>query len=173
MKKLIALLLASLMLCGTVALADPISIQEPSGLFDLTIELPEGARFHQQTVNDLTLAVISYDDPAACEYHLTIGASDVIEGKSMNDLTEEELVGLANHAAHDLYDFDFELIELDNGYKAILLKEKVNPTSIDVFTLINGYFIQIHGDHVDYAIVTDEEIQTAIQMLNLVKVTLL
>lgn len=168
MKKLIVLLLCLAMLpvaalAGTV----PMEVRDLGDNLTLLYVLPEGVRgVEMQEVYDMGIVTFDLEDDTMPSYVMVVSYSDELYEKDITELSEEEIATLAGLTAGDSDAHSYRVVEMDDGWPAVLVTYDEDTDWVDAFTVINGYFIQIHGAHKDFAPLTDAEDNYALVLLD-------
>lgn len=177
MKKTVCMLLAVLLLGASGAMAGTmVPVEESSPFFDLSINLPEGGKLEQEVANDTTLATITL--PGATEdsiqYFFTVAFSDLFTGKSLKDLSDEEMDELFRGAtAFSEEEGDttsYAVKDLDDGVRVMVIYDPDVNYSCWALTIENGYFIQMYGMYEDFRDVTKEDIEYCVTLLDAVEI---
>jgi hypothetical protein len=168
MKKIIAIIAAAAMLLASfAAAAEPQKITEAAMGFDISINLPEGAVYTELTTStELTVASIKLADETKPDYYLSFASSEEYANEDyMSDMTDEELEALYELCSADCDKPTKEIKKLDNGVTVMIVKDEDYSEMGNIFTIYRGYFIQITVIHMDYKDLTDEDMQTAIDLM--------
>lgn len=168
MKKLIAILLAALMLFGACAFAgEAEEITEPGSEqnFSLTMtEVPAG--FTLTVLADNLLCLVNEDETLGI--FISAENSDILGSYTLTrDLTDEQKAELELICGADYNDptFDYSL-ETAFGTPLILVNENgAASDSADIFTIYEGFFIGCSILHTDGE-VTDADIAVAVEALS-------
>lgn len=174
MKKIFALTLCLLMLAGTaLAGTAPLAVRHLTDKLDLVFAIPEGVKDVQiDDIYDMKVLTIVMEDASMPTYTLAVSYSEVLHEKDITDLTEEELNAVIGLTALDSDAFFYEMVEMDDGWPAVLIQYEEGSESdwVDAFTVIAGYFIQVHGVHDDFSPLTEEENVYAFTLLDCIDI---
>lgn len=168
MKKLIVLLLCLAMLpvaalAGTV----PMEVRDLGDNRTLLYVLPEGVQsVEMQEVYDMGIVTFELEDKAMPNYVMVISYSDELYERDLTELSEEEISALADLTAGDSEAHSYSVVKMDDDWPAVLVTYDEDTDWVDAFTVINGYIIQIHGAHADFAPLTDAEDHYALTLLD-------
>lgn len=168
MKKICVLTLCLVLLASTaMAGTMPLELVKLSDTLNLVYELPEGVK--SADVSDVyDMKVVSYEmeDETMPTYMLVISYSEPLHEKDIKDLSDEEIEALVAYTAMDSEGYTYEVIEMEDGWPAVLIDFEGESDWVDAFTVINGYLVQLHGYHEDFAPLTDAENAFALQLLD-------
>lgn len=168
MKKLIVLLLCLAMLpvaalAGTV----PMEVRDLGDNQTLLYVLPEGVRgVEMQEIYDMGILTFDLEDATMPNYIMVVSYSDELHEKDLTELSEDEIGILADLTAGDSEAYSYRIVEMDDGWPAVQVTFDEDTDWVDAFTVISGYFIQIHGAHEDFAPLTDAEDNFALTLLD-------
>lgn len=175
-KKLMSALLAAVMaLSLSFALAEDVPIPEVSPSFDLTITLPEGATLENNMFEELSLNTIHLANPAKPTYTVAVAYDDLYMGRSLPDLSEEELEELF-FAAIGMMDeeiADYTMHTLEDGVMIMIVYESESPEYVDVLTLRDGFFIELFGGYqgqTEPKPVTQEDFEYAVELIDAIHI---
>lgn len=172
MKKVIVMLMA-LLLMATSAMAGtaPVALKEladgvslvylqPDGVAEVTIEESEG------------MTVVNYKmvEEGMPNYRLAISHSDVLNGMDLGDLDEDQIAILVGYTGMDSHEYSYTMMEMADGWPAVLIDYEGESDWTDAFTLISGYLVQVHGYHDDFMPMTYEENEYAFTLLDSVNI---
>lgn len=172
MKKLLALLMAAVMLMGvSYVMAETVQVEQSTAAFDVTMVIPEGFSMVEQRVNDTLCIDVLADDPAVNpNYSMTIAYSEEYEGHTISELTEEEQESLLEKLTEEnFWDATVSGHTTTGGTLVFVLDENEAEVGTDyalAFTVYKGYFIQMFVEHDDYSKLSEEDIQRAIDLLS-------
>ena len=173
MKKLLAILTAlALLVSCFAALADESGDVLYQGIdFDITVDVPEGYTMQPQYISSLIIADFVPDDPAKVNYHLGVIYDDEYDKDFvLNDLSDEEFEATAQELmaeyAYDFCDPTTEVRTTGMGTKLLLIDENGSESEYAILlTIYHGYFIELDMDKADNVQITEEELQTGIDIL--------
>lgn len=172
MKKVLILSIC-LLLVATSAMAGtaPVDLKRLTDDVGLVyVQLDGVADIQVEEVYDLTIVTYTMEDASMPNYRLVISHSDLLDGKDITDLSEEELGQLVAYTALDAEEFSYAVVEMEDGWPAVVIDYEGESDWTDAFTLISGYLIQMHGYHDDFSPLTDEESAYAFTLLDSVDV---
>ncbi|MDO5435974.1 MAG: hypothetical protein Q4G19_06355 [Clostridia bacterium] len=175
MKKMLASLLALMLLFSCTALAENVSYVVDEGV-TVTAVIPEGYKAYDAVFYEGNL--IAGFEPEICEnapcMTLMVCPSEEYTGlERLNDLPEDELAQLKIDLCEDLNNPTVGEAETGLGTKLIVINEnytEFNYDSVTIYTLYKGYLIQLFVVYADVSgvlekTVTDADIDNAIQFL--------
>ena len=141
--KLRWLFLVFLLVC-TTALADTKTL-EIEGSFSLTCQVPEGYSYSESQVNeDMILCTLTPDEPHEPTILFSVAYSDVDQGRTLNDFTEEEMEREIEIAKAGLDEPEVTISETKYGTKLIVARETGKGDDLlDVSTIYKGYSITL------------------------------
>lgn len=147
MKKMTALLLALMMvICSCVALAEEESVYANVELPDL-----EGVSIIESYEDDSYLAA-QFVKEGAADVYLVVAPGEEYAGRSLSDLTEDELNELQSVIMSDLNTSTTCTLETTpSGNLYLYIQEKGESYSNTVVTIYRGYFIQLTQFKDDYS----------------------
>lgn len=174
MKKSILLVLC-LVLVGSSALAGtmPITLKQLTNSVSLVYAQPDGvSAIDAANVGDMKVLTYTMEDPSMPVYVLTVSHSDLLNERDITDLEDTELAQLVEYTAFDSETHHYEVIEMQDGWPAVLIQYDGESESdwVDAFTLISGYLVQMHGYHTDFRTLTEEEDQMAFTLLDSINI---
>ncbi len=160
-KKSCALLLALLMaLSMTSALAEKYQVQEEFQSFDVTLQLPEGAKVETHNEPSLVGMDILFDDASKPAFDLHIAPSEEYDGKSLKELSEEERALLVEQVEMDFSMPQHEFFTTPLGNE-ILLTRETDPVAGEyatMQTIYHGFFFYLSCAYPDFHALTDADI---------------
>ncbi|MEG1967961.1 MAG: hypothetical protein RR142_09840 [Clostridia bacterium] len=175
MKKGIALLLVLLLLAGS-ACAEVVVLKTPFEGVQLTLDAPANTTLEQSIDNEMAIIHVAYAQEDTADYHILLAKSDLegIAGRSMTDLSDEEITQIAASSAGELEDYTFYTDVLDNGMKIIVLDEAgTTDEQVGVYTLVNGYLLGIRSDyHGTDKTMTENDYRNTIALLGAITLTI-
>ena len=163
MKKIFSLLMAmTMLLSATAALAETVQMDAAIPGYQITVTLPEGVTSEVKSDKDWTW--VSFTSGPI--YDLTVAPSEVLEGKSMKDLTEEEWETFISVLADNAAEPKHSRVTLENGIEFIIVEETTESNDFAIVeTVVNGYFICLYGRYGDYAELTAADLETMLQVM--------
>lgn len=165
MKKLLCLLTALLMLvCAGGAIAESVRFIESSSTFDIEMELPEGAKIVSSSGKD-DLSIINIASEGLAEVSVTIAPSELYGDNSLNDLSDDDINALAEQAGlqYEAPKITVEVTPSGNKYIHICSNGESDVDSI--FTLYDGFFIEMTQWHENYAELSEKDFAFMQQLL--------
>lgn len=172
MKRILILTLCLSLLCvSALAGTLPVELEVMGDGCTLVYGLPEGVSdiVTKEHLDGMVTMSFVLEDDTMPNYIMVISPSetDKLSGKSMTDLTAQEIEELVAYTAEESTAYDYEMVTMQDGWPAaLILNEEGESDWVDAFTVIEGYFIQIHGWHDDFATLTDAENQFAFTLLD-------
>ncbi len=174
MKKGIILLLCVLMLTGS-AFAETMVLNTPFQDVELTLEAPTNTTLEQSIDNELAIIHVAYEQEGTADYHILLAKSDLegVEGRSMTDLSDEEIAQIASASAGEMEEYTYYTKLLDNGMKIIVLDEAGDTDEhVSVFTLVQGYLLGVRSDyHGTDQTMTENDYQNTVDLLGSMTLT--
>lgn len=168
MKKIIVLLLC-LALLPVAALAGtaPLEVRDLGDNMTLVYALPEGVNnIEIEEIYEMGVVTFDLEDATKPQYIMTISYGEELQDQDLSDLTQDELDALAVLTAGDSEAWTYETKIMEDGWPAIWITYDEETDWVDAFTVISGYFIQIHGWHEDFSPLTAEEDAFALTLLD-------
>lgn len=172
MKRMI-LLASSLLLIAGVALAgtQPLEVQDLGGGKTLVFAQPEGVKSAAiEDVYGMKIVTFELEDASMPDYVMVVSYSDALEEQDLPELSEEQIAELVALTAADSETHHYQMVEMADGWPAVLVQYEGGSDWVDAFTVISGYFIQIHGAHEDFAELTEAEDTYAFTLLDCVDI---
>lgn len=166
MKKLLSMLTAVLLLMSvTGALADSVRFIENSSTFNIEMELPEGATVSANTsVGEMSIVTVTSEGLA--DVRITVAGSDIYDLESLADLSDEDVALLAETAGMQYENPDIVIDTTPSGNKYIHICSNAESDIDAIFTLYDGYFIEMTQWHDDYAALTEQDYDFMLQLLH-------
>lgn len=174
MKKILAMILALTMLCGTAALAEKTVELQQTLDFDVTAVVPAGYQMQEDKADNAIYLYFTPEEAGKTEFVISMAHTDVegYAGKTLNDLTEEDKKALL-----DMMDDDFNAPEIhdlttEHGTEVFLINETAVPDDdADVsfaigFSLYEGYFVQIYVKKDDFDKLNQDDLDLAMKILS-------
>ena len=149
MKKITAILLAlALVLCSCAALAE----EETASVYaNIELPLPEGAEILNRYEDSSYFAVQIAKDGVA-DVYLVVAPSELFNGLSLADLSEEEMKELQELLLADLASDTTCTVETTpDGNQYLFIRERGESSSNTIVTLYRGYFIQLNQFEDDFS----------------------
>lgn len=165
MKKVLAIFLTLALTLGCAgALAESVRFVEDSPLFDIEMELPEGATVGAKTGGD-SVSIVEVLSEGLATVRITIAASDVYDELSMNDLSDEDIEVLKQLGSlqYEEPELTIEVTPSGNKYIHVCANSEFDVDAI--FTLYKGYFVELTQWHEDYAEITEADFAFMQQLL--------
>ena len=167
MKKIIALVLAAMLLFSCAALAE--TAEKTTVVFDdsLSLAVPPMEGHTMEVINADGLVCFRFvpDDPETGLLFSTVifptDDEDYAKVTSLNDLTEEQMQQYINSCIEaEMNDPTWTIAETGKGSKLVLIKEQgTEHDYVYLYSVYNGYQICTYVDHIDGADVTDADIE--------------
>ena len=171
MKKAIAILLALMLLAiAPLSLAETVKLTENASGFDLTIDLPNAAKVDVETNSDVPYTFIKFDDAAMPKMYISVAPTEEYSESSIADLSKDDLTTLFNVFSADLDNPSYLIGKTKNGYSYMLINDDSLTDSAMVVLLFNGYFIQMSVWNENYAVLTDDQINIALSLIDTLKI---
>lgn len=174
MKKMLALLVAAMMLFGATtamaeALAEEVQIQGATIDFDVTVVVPDGYTMEQTRTNDTVLLILQPESDGGTYYVLTVAYSDEYDGRTLNELSDDEKKLLLDVMDEDFAQAEVHDLTTDHGTEVYLLTE-ASPEAEAFFgagfSIYKGYFVQIYTVRSDEQALTQDDIDLAMKILS-------
>lgn len=166
MKKLLSMLMAALLLMSvTGALAESIRFIENSSTFDIEIELPEGAKVSANT-NVGQMSIVTISSEGLADVSITIAGSDIYDLENLADLSDDDVNLLAETAGMQYENPEIVIDTTPSGNKYIHICSNAESDIDAIFTLYDGYFIEMTQWHEDYAQLTEQDYDFMLQLLH-------
>lgn len=161
MKKLLSLLLALVLLASMSfsALAEPFYLESAG----ITIEVPEGMTGEDASSDAYAALRISVNDNPNLTYAYLVSYSEELEGRSMEDLTDEEGNSILADIAKVLNNPSFSGIEV-NGVKVLVAADEAG-TELHYISILGGWVCDVAAVKTDGEALTDDEVNAAAQLL--------
>ena len=169
MKKLLALILAAMLLCLSCAAfaesTDKEIVKYDDGL-SFAFVYPEGYTADTATENGVMLSIITSEDESAAAYVLIVAPDSYVEDvMTINEMSDEDKTAFAESLIEDLANPTWEIRTTGLGTEMIVIDEQDTEQDIVILTaLYDGYILNMYITHTDGATVTEEEIATGIQI---------
>ena len=160
MKKLICLTLAALMITGlacaeiaTVETTIPLTQPDSPVTITLTCDSALEVVFDEDVPTGVVRATVHSDEHA--DVVISIAPSELYVGRSMADLSEEELDELRSIAGEQYENPTFATSPEGNLYLFVSSNDESDIDSL--FTIYEGYFVELIQYHDDYSEQTDAD----------------
>ena len=176
MKKLFAMMMViALVAFGTTALGDDakaktVTLSTNASGFQLSLDLPDGASVSMENHADVPYTFIRFQDPAKPLLYISVAPTEEYTGVTLDKLTKGELDQLFETFSADLEKPSYEMGKTAHGYTYMLISDDSEEDSETMVTLYQSYFIQLTAWNSDYDILTDDDINTAVSLLDTIKV---
>lgn len=176
MKKLTALLLTLMLLC-TTAYAETADVVEAGASvdineivnFDLSLDaVPEGYTYTSNKVDGVLIYTLESDNNDVTAYMGSVAFSEEFDGYTLkiDELSPEQLAQMEEMAGADFQNPTFSFTKTTHGTDLIVVDENgVETDYIDVFTIYEGYFINISMLNPNGEL-TQADIDRAVQFLS-------
>lgn len=171
MKKLIVLLLCLAMLPIGALATTPLKVYDLGDNQTLVYALPEGVEdIEVSEVYDMGIANFKLTDASKPNYFMAVSYSEELHEQDLAGLSEEEVAQLAQETAGDSEAFEYKVVTMADGWPAILITYAEESDYVTAFTVISGYFIQVHGAYDDFAPMTQEDDEFALTLLDAIDI---
>ena len=187
MKKIIALALCLIMMCGCAALAETAEKETMGtltvgGNFQIQCKIPDGYRMTiLDTSNTKVVALVASEKENTP--HITVSVAfneeytefDEATGTSralkLNDVSDEVMEEIKASFLDNMLDAEFEEKETAYGTKLLIVKGHVDEESsvVDFYSIYNSYEVEViatMGQNAENGILTEEQIQMVIDFLS-------
>lgn len=163
MKKLIAILLAALMLfTAAFAAAEngKITVAFDSSL-SFSLRCPDNYDMESEYLNGYLFMAFMPKNEADVRFTVVICADEEYDGyERLNDLSDEQLQQFAADMVEDYYNPQVEIRETGLGSKIVVANEQDTEMDfVQMQSIYHGYFITSYVRHADGSEVTEDEIQ--------------
>lgn len=150
MKKFFALLLTlSLLCCAALA--------ETTSLTNVVLPLPEGAEIVTSYADESYYGAEVHKDGVA-NVMFIVAPSEIYDGQSLADLSEEDLKDLTDLILEDMADGSTCALETTpSGNQYLMIRERGEGNSNIILTVYRGYFIQLTQFNEDFSELTDAD----------------
>lgn len=168
MKKIFALLLSVLMLLGlSLAAAEEVEVEQATADFDITMVVPEGYNMTEERLNgNLYISVVPRDE-AAASYFISIGYSEEYDGRSISELSEDELEHIASQITTGFQNPERVLNETSGGTLVYTFDETEGESDWGIaVTVYRGYFITVQIERPEYEELSADDLRLAIDLLS-------
>lgn len=167
MKKLFALLLAAMMLLSAGALAEQVTVNNATAVFDVSMKLMDGYTMTENRVNGNLYINITPENGTDAHYYLSIGFSEEFDGRTMSDLTDEEIAVIRSGVAEAFAAPEMKEYDTTGGTHVLLFDETQGESDFGIaVTVYKGYFITVQAERPEYAQLTEEDLQRAVDLLS-------
>lgn len=167
MKKAIALLLAFMLLAiAPATLAEPVSLTENASGFNVTIDLPDGAKVDVQTNDDVPYTFITLADATAPYLYISIAPTEEYNDQTIETLSKDDLNTLFEEISSDMDDPSYTIEKTKNGYEYMLIADASETDSAILVILYEGYFIQMSVWNAQFAELTKDDTAVATALLD-------
>ena len=169
MKKLIALLLAALMMMSCVALADTTNVaMDLDESITVTMVLPEGYTYAANVGDDGILSMQIIKDEDSLNAAIAVAADgDYDETERLNDLTDAQKAEFAAMFIEDMdEDEPWSIKTTGYGSEVIVIEEAEGEYDLAILvSMYHGYDIVMYVGYQDGRMLTDDDIALAMQFL--------
>ncbi|MDO4483098.1 MAG: hypothetical protein Q4C54_01300 [Clostridia bacterium] len=169
MKKLIALLLAAVMLMGVgAACAETMIVEYDKGM-DFTMDIPEQFEALTDVTDEGVLFVYmaGKDDNADVPSVLMLVAADDEHDETarLNDLTEDEKKAFAESLFEDDDEKNYEIKTSGHGTEAVVIETMGEGyDSLEISSIYHGYVFHVYYGYADGRDLTDADRELAMQL---------
>ena len=171
MRKILAFALAFVMLACGAALAENTALNADSE-FGITVDVPEGYTFTETDYGDFIGGLFKPEDETTMPYYtLLVAFSEEYAERygresRLNDLTQEELDDLVSELTRDFASPEITMGVTGMDTIVIIVNEQGSESEYaTILTVYHGYFVQVYIDQLDGRPITDEEIQTGLEIM--------
>ena len=172
MRSVKAFVLIALLLCGVAGAA--IAETAPEAItvgkmddYELTMILPEGytaSEDHSGLPNCYSISSPEADTP---DYRISFSYMEEYSGVSSFDMSEEDFEFLAGTLEQDFASPTVSYSQTQEGSRVIIMDENESESDFaTITTLYKGYFVQIYIARPDYGTLSEQDVQTGIQLMN-------
>lgn len=169
--KSIALIILLLCCLSSVGIAEPALTKDITvgkmDAYDLTMVLPDGytvAADHSGLPNCYFISSPEEDTP---DYRITFSYMEEYSGLSSYDMSEEDFELLSGMLQEEFNAPSVSFSQTDEGSRLIIMDEDGSESDfVTITTLYKGYFVQIYLSRPDYGTLSEQDIQTGIQLMN-------
>ncbi len=168
--KMVALIALLLCLCVGAAAAETAPVETTVGKmdgYDLTMILPSGytsAADESGLPNCYSITSPEADTP---NYRISFSYMEEYDGVSSFDMSEEDFDLLSALLQMEFCSPSVTISATDEGSRVIIVDENESESDFATITTVyKGYFVQIYLSRPDYGTLTEQDIQTGIQLMN-------
>lgn len=176
MKKFVALLLAAMMLLGCAsALAESTLVGTTSLPFNLEVPEMDGLNLEYEEYEGIGFvyytATNDEDEIEGTFYLITLANSDdtLLEGADLKDATEDQINQLYEVIATADGDYTYEVRDLDDDVKVMIIVDKTLLDAVQVITIKDGVFVNVSAYNADMSAVDDEVIENCVKLMDALK----
>ena len=166
MKKCIAILLSTLLLlaaCGAVAETVP----NVTDHYIFSGATPEGYGVIEDHREFNSLIVYSSEDETKPEYTLSIAYSELFDGLSVADLSEEEINFYKGLVASNYNDVNISDAKTEVGTQLFVFNETDSASDyVTIATIYEGYVLEMHIDKADFSEISQEDIDVGVKIFS-------
>ena len=167
MKKCIALLLSTLLLiaaCGAIAeTAETGTIV--SNHYDFSTSAPENFGVIEDHREFNSLIIYVNDDTTAPVYTLSIAYSEIYDGMSLADCSDEEVALYKTLVGMNFNDAEITEAKTAMGTPLLIFNEKDSASDyVTIATIYKGYVLEMHIDKEDFSEITKEEVDMGVKI---------
>lgn len=172
MKKAIALLLTAMLLAVTpLALADTIALTDNADGFDVTINLPSEATVSVETYDNVPYTFISFSNGDMPLIYISIAPTEEYDDTvTLATLSKEEVENLYHTVSADMDDPSYSLTKTVSGYDYMLVQDSSETDSALMVILYQGYFVQMSVWNANYNVLTDDDTNVAVSLLDTLEI---
>ncbi len=165
MKKTMAMIIATMMLLMATCAFGETVIHDPFEDFDFAVAIPEGYSIVQDYIEDVFVVGFVPDDEAQMGYPVAVAYTELYDGQTMTDFTEEEMALYQSLVLKNFENATVTEIINEKGTKLIVVDENVENTDFAIISSIyKGYEFFIYMVHYDNSPVTQEEIDLGVKI---------
>ena len=164
MKKSISLILVLLLVSGctlTALAAQTIEIYQEEELFYMEVNLPNGARVAESTINDsLFITRLEYITEGKPSIVITVAPDEPYFGQNLSDLSKEEVELIIGGITLEMAEPSVDILNTPGGDEYIVANETTEDNdTCDTVMLADGYFIMVHVYYEDFSELTEDDME--------------
>ncbi len=166
-KKILALMLAIAMLTIAVsASAEAFKMEENFATFDVTLNLPEGAKPVQQPEEGWVDVDITFDESKPV-FHMTVSPSEEYEDKSLQDFTDQQKMLVEEQVAAMFSDPAIEYFVTPSGNTILYAYEQDADAGsfATMQTVYKGFFFSLFANYPDYHALSEDDVALMHQLV--------
>ncbi len=159
-KKIVALVLALTLLTVAVSVqAEAFKMREDFASFDVTLNLPDGAKPIQQPEVGWVDVDITFDETKPV-FHMSVAPSEEYEDKSLQDFTDEQKALVEEQVAAVFSDPSIEYFVTPSGNTILYASEQDAEAGYfaTMQTVYKGFFFSLFANYPDYHALTEDDV---------------
>lgn len=167
MKRILALLLSvAMVLCLSFAAAEEVEVAQATADFDITMVVPENYNMTEERLNGNLYINLAPKDETAASYFISIGYSEEYDGRSISELSDDELEYISWLITQEFQNPEATLNVTSGGTLVCTYDETEGESDWAMaVTVYKGYFITVQIERPEYAELSTEDLQLAIDVL--------